>query len=169
MSGKAAGQNLRNTVIGSGGLLEDGGNFQHSFKKSFSMASRQTEVRGLTKKTSTNWIGDDFEEKVKEFNEKFMENLTLSLTKQLGFELTQTREEAETLRKARVGQSFIEKPASSLSAGLKAPAAPLMHAFGPQQPLGKHPGRVAAMSASVVVPGLSADRGGKEDSNKKLK
>jgi hypothetical protein len=42
-----------------------------------------------------------------------------------------------------------------------------MHAFGPQQPLGKHPGRNAVMSASVVVPGLAAGRTEKDNSNNK--
>jgi hypothetical protein len=83
----AAGSNLRNTVIGSGGLLEEGGAFQHSFKKSFNMASGPADLQSLTKRASTDLFGGAFEEEMKQFQEKFMENLTASLTKQLGFEL----------------------------------------------------------------------------------
>lgn len=83
-----------------------------------------------------------------------MENLTISLTKQLGFDLKQTKDEAESNRRAKVGQSFIEKKPTNSLAEMKVPSSPVMHAFGPQQPFGKHPGRSSAMSASVVVPGL---------------
>jgi len=40
-------------------------------------------------------MGEDFEEKIKQFNDKFVENLTMSLTKQLGFDLQATKETAE--------------------------------------------------------------------------
>ena len=119
---KNASQNFRNTVIGSSGLVDEEENFRHSFKRSFNMTTKQNGLGGIgsfnqTQKvgrgtmlaaSSTNWIGEDFEEKMKEFNDKFMENLTLSLTKQLGFDLKQTKEEAESKRRANIGSSFVE-------------------------------------------------------------
>lgn len=79
--GRAAAQRHRNTVIGASGLLDDGDDFQHSFKKSFSIAAKQTEVTGGSKRAGASFIGEEFEEKMKQFNERFMESLTVSLTK----------------------------------------------------------------------------------------
>lgn len=76
---------MRNTVIGSGGLLDDGAHFGHSFKQSFSLASKHAELQTKTK--TGDWLGADFEEQMKRFNDKFMENLTATLTEGLGFEL----------------------------------------------------------------------------------
>lgn len=146
---------MRNTVIGAGGLLEDGAGYGHSFKQSFSLASKHAELQTRTK--TADWLGADFEERVKQFNDKFMESLTATLTEGLGLELKQTKEEAENRRRANIGQSFVEKaPSNSLAMDTKSPKSPVMHAFGPQQPLGKHPrpARNTALSASVVVPGL---------------
>lgn len=100
---KAAAQRHRNTVIGASGLLDDSNNFQHSFKKSFSIATKQTEVTTGGKRAGTSFMGEEFEEKMKQFNERFMESLTVSLTKKLGLDLRQTKEEAETRRRANVG------------------------------------------------------------------
>jgi len=79
--------------------------------------------------TKTNWIGEDFEEKIKQFNDKFVENLTLSLTAKLGLDLKETKENAEMKRKKTIGESFIE----SKSPGLKNESniASPFGAFGP--------------------------------------
>lgn len=55
--------------------------FRHSFKRSFNMTNRQTEITGSDKLNEANQFAEDLEENLKKFNDKFMETLTLSLTK----------------------------------------------------------------------------------------
>lgn len=55
--------------------------FRHSFKRSFNMTNRQTEIIESDKLNEANQFAEDLEENLKKFNDKFMETLTLSLTK----------------------------------------------------------------------------------------
>lgn len=74
--------------------------FKHSFKRSFHM-SFNTEAAQEKAEVFTK----DLDEKLKNFNDKFMENLTKSLTDQL-FDISKNAEEK---RKQTIGQSFVEK------------------------------------------------------------
>jgi hypothetical protein len=49
-----------------------------------------SKVAEIQNRASGNWLGD-VEEKMKQFNDKFMENLTISLTQQLGIDLLNTK------------------------------------------------------------------------------
>lgn len=87
-------QNLRNTVIGTTGL--DGDDFKHSFRRSFNMTNTQNAMEMNSSKVKKDWLNDDdIEQNIKKYNEKFMETLTMQLTKQLGIDLKKTKEEAE--------------------------------------------------------------------------
>ena len=86
-----------------------------------------------------------------------METLTSSLTKQLGFDLS---EAVENQRKQTIGSSFIEKKSDGLlglqfgkkekgnANGTSRESSP-MNAFGPSNPIGTR----SAMAASVLVTG----------------
>ena len=54
---------------------------------------------------NVNFISDELEQKLNSFNDKFMETLTQSLTKQLGFDL---KGAVEKERRMTVGSSFVE-------------------------------------------------------------
>ena len=56
------------------------------------MTNRQTEITGSDKLNEANQFAEDLEENLKKFNDKFMETLTLSLTKQLGFDVSEAVE-----------------------------------------------------------------------------
>jgi hypothetical protein len=45
------------------------------------MTNRQKEISTMDKRMNANQFAEDFEENLKKFNDKFMETLTLSLTK----------------------------------------------------------------------------------------
>ena len=82
-------------------------------------------------KAKKDWLNDDdIEQNIKKYNEKFMETLTMQLTKQLGIDLKKTKEEAENQRRKNVGSSFIEKKPEQLGGNL--PEKDLtMNVFGP--------------------------------------
>lgn len=100
--------------------------FRHSFKRSLIM---DKDAKNM------DFMSQELEDKLNNFNSKFMENLTESLTKQLGFNL---KEEVETERRLTVGSSFVEKPTDSYS-------------FGKRENLSAK--KTKKMTASMVVPG----------------
>ena len=124
-----------------------------SLKQSFTM-QRNSGQEDL------DFMQKELEQNLKNFNDKFMETLTTSLTKQLGFDLT---EAVEKQRKMTVGSSFIEKSSSGpldLNFGQskdKEARSPIkgLNPFGPQASLGHKP---MSMSSSVIVPGLGGNR-----------
>ena len=70
--------------------------FKRSFQMSFNSEAANEKAEVFTK---------DLDEKLKSFNDKFMQNLTKSLTDQL-FDISK---DAEEKRKQTIGQSFVEK------------------------------------------------------------
>lgn len=136
------------------------------------MTNRQTEITGLDKLNNynleANQFAEDLEENLKKFNDKFMETLTLSLTKQLGFDMS---EAVENQRKQTIGSSFVEKKSEGLS-GLqfgkkergstyltREEASPkrlssLTTPFTPQHAIGSR----GSMAASMLIPGQSNHR-----------
>lgn len=127
--------------------------FKHSFKRSFHMSFNQNEAAQEKAEVFTK----DLDEKLKNFNDKFMENLTKSLTDQL-FDISKNAEEK---RKQTIGQSFVEKSTSNSESliplqfniknakdGAKAGGEINMSPFGTLGKLG------GAASASVIVPGM---------------
>ena len=74
--------------------------------------ARQTEVGGVDSERNADWMSKELEENLKTFNDRFMETLTVSLTKQLGFDISAA---VEKQRKETIGSSFIEKKTSTES------------------------------------------------------
>ena len=70
--------------------------FRHSFKRSFNMTNRQKELTSTNRIKKADQFAEDLEENLnlnlKKLNDKFMETLTSSLTKQLGFDLSEAVE-----------------------------------------------------------------------------
>jgi hypothetical protein len=66
------------------------------------MSGRQAEVAALDRRIGENldFMSKDFEDKMKNFSDRFMETLTKSLTHQLGFDI---KEAAEQKRRLTVG------------------------------------------------------------------
>jgi hypothetical protein len=79
------------------------------------------------------FMSQELEDKLNTFNSRFMETLTESLTKQLGFNLS---EAVENERRLTVGSSFVEKTDN--------------FQFGKRENLS---GKKSKMTASMVVPG----------------
>ena len=99
--------------------------FRHSFKRSLIIDKDAGNI---------DFMSQELEDKLQSFNSRFMETLTESLTKQLGFNLS---EAVETERRLTVGSSFVEKPTEQYS-------------FGKRENLS---GKKAKMTASMIVPG----------------
>ena len=74
--------------------------------------ARQTEVGGPDSERNADWMSKELEDNLKTFNDRFMETLTVSLTKQLGFDISAA---VEKQRKETIGSSFIERKTSSES------------------------------------------------------
>jgi hypothetical protein len=131
--------------------------FKHSFKRSFHMSFNQNEAA----QEKADVFTKDLDEKLKSFNDKFMENLTKSLTDQL-FDISKNAEEK---RKQTIGQSFVEKSTTNKESliplqfniknakdGSKAGAENARSPFGTFGKLG------GIGSASVIVPGMGDHR-----------
>ena len=99
--------------------------FRHSFKRSLIIDKDAGNI---------DFMSQELEDKLQSFNSRFMETLTESLTKQLGFNIS---EAVETERRLTVGSSFVEKPTEQYS-------------FGKRENLS---GKKAKMTASMIVPG----------------
>lgn len=131
--------------------------FKHSFKRSFHMSFNQNEAAQEKAEVFTK----DLDEKLKSFNDKFMENLTKSLTDQL-FDISKNAEEK---RKQTIGQSFVEKSTTNKESliplqfniknakdGSKTGGDDTRSPFGAFGKLG------GVGSASVIVPGMGDHR-----------
>lgn len=128
--------------------------FQHSFKRSFNMSGRQAEVAALDRRIGENldFMSKDFEDKMKNFSDRFMETLTKSLTHQLGFDI---KEAAEQKRRLTVGQSFIEKKSGDLG-GLQFGRKDKTVTEIFQSPASNNKlGKTTHVSASVLIPGIA--------------
>ena len=124
------------------------------------MTNRQKELTSTSRIKKADQFAEDLEENLnlnlKKLNDKFMETLTSSLTKQLGFDLS---EAVENQRKQTIGSSFIEKKSDGLlglqfgkkekGIGGNSRESSPMNALGPQNPIGAR----GAMAASVLVTG----------------